>query len=171
MSSLTDEPGGRFRQTRTICSAQALGTLIMGGIVLAAHRTGFRPARPLDAELLKTIYVVFVVVSATGFLGSIALRRLLLGDRFRTTREDAQAAAELHFMRTSVVSTALGEVGAVLGLVYFFLGGTQSDAILLVAIGFIGTANAVPRRWAYDDFVRGDGAPENDPAARSQSPT
>ena len=138
----------------------------MAGIILVGHWTGFCPARPLDAELLKTIYIVFIGAGATAFIGSIAVRRFLLGDRFRIDHKSVWPTAGLHFMRTSIICGALAESSAIMGLVYFFLGGTFSDAILLAAIGLIGVANALPRRWAYDDFISGEGRTEDDPAAQ-----
>jgi len=161
-----DTSGDRFGQIRVICGAHIAGALIMAGIIVFADRTGSRPVRSPDAEFLGTAYILLIVLAAAAFLGSIALRRFLLGDRFRSVYSGARPAAGLHFMRASVVCSALAETGAVLGLVYFFVGGTFGDAILLVAIGIIGVANAVPRRWAYDDFVAGDGASGDDPAAQ-----
>ena len=158
--------GDRVGQTRIICGALIAGTVNLAGIIVLMDRTGSRPVRSPDAESLRTVYVFLVVVAAAGFLGSIALRRFLLGDRFRSAYRGDRLAAGLHFMRASVVCSALTESGAALGLVYSFLGGTFGDAILLVAIGFIGVANAVPRRWAYDDFVSGDGASGEDPTAQ-----
>ncbi|HEU4386849.1 MAG TPA: hypothetical protein VFV34_03565 [Blastocatellia bacterium] len=105
-----------------------------------------------DVEGLRKIVYPAAVLLA---IGSIVIRRTLLGwprlERLGTTR--GSAAVARHLLNVSLISAALGELTALLGLLLAILGGELIDFLRLGGVGLVVVALNYPRRRAWERTI------------------
>ena len=105
-----------------------------------------------DVETLRKIIYPAAVLLA---VGSIVIRRALLGwprlERLGSAR--GSAAVARHLLNVSLISAALGEMTALLGLLLAILGGELIDFLRLGGVGLVVVALNYPRRRAWERTI------------------
>jgi F0F1-type ATP synthase membrane subunit c/vacuolar-type H+-ATPase subunit K len=145
-------PGGletAYRNAAIICGAMAASTLFYAGVVAVisifqAPFEGF--AGQSQAPTLR-IALWTVAVLETGLIGVV--RRALL------TRARAEAAATQpgRLVTTAVITAALAETPAILGLVLFMVFGLRADFYALLALSLALQAVYFPRLDGWREWA------------------
>ena len=145
-----------YRSAVITCGAMAASSLLYIAVVALisvwqAPFEGFAGESrggPLDPSGLRvTLWTVAAV--ETGLIG-IARRTLLA--RARAGAASAQAS---QWLRTAVVTSALAEVPAILGLALFMLSGLRGDFYALLALSIALQALYFPRRDGWREWAAG----------------
>jgi len=139
----TDSVGveAAYRNAAIICGVMAASTVLYA-LVVAVFRVfqapfeGFAPGA--QSSILRSALWTMALVEA-GLIG--LLRRAL---RARSRSESAAAQAR-RLITTAVVTAALAEVPAILGLVLFMLWGLSGDFYALFALSLVLQAIYFPR--------------------------
>ena len=144
-----------YRNAAITCGAMAASTLLyaVAAAVVSISQAPFEgfagPAQP--AGLRLALWTIAVVVAAV--IGIV--RKALLG---RSPSGD-QAAQARRLVSTSIVTAALAEVPAVLGLVLFMLSAMRTDFYALFVLSLVLQAVYFPRlegwrQWATEPALR-----------------
>jgi hypothetical protein len=153
------ESQDRGMPNKTAVAAYRTGSMIVAALAFSIGiyfaigllLTGQRPG-DVDADSLrKIVYPVAVVLAAA----SILLRRFLLGwPRIEALgASHGSAGVARHLLNATLVSAALGELVAVLGLVMAILGGDFMDMVRLGGIGLVLIVFSYPRKRAWNRTI------------------
>jgi len=138
-----------YRIAAIICGAMAASTVLYALVVAVisvfqAPFEGFAPgAQP---SILRTALWTLAIVEA-GLIGLV--RRALLA----RSRAEGAAAQARRLITTAVVTAALAEVPAILGLVLFMLSGLRGDFYALLALSLALQAVYFPRLDGWREWV------------------
>jgi F0F1-type ATP synthase membrane subunit c/vacuolar-type H+-ATPase subunit K len=140
-----------YRIAAIICGAMAASTVLYALVVAVisvsqAPFEGFAPST--QPSILRTTLWTLALVEA----GLIGLARRALVAR---SRSEGAAAQGRRLITTAVVTAALAEVPAILGLVLFMLAGLRGDFYALLALSLALQAVYFPRldgwrQWAAE---------------------
>jgi len=138
-----------YRNAAIICGAMAASTLFYAGVVAVisisqAPFEGF--AGQSQASTLRIVLWTVAVLEA-GLIGVV--RRALLTH----ARTESAATQAGRLITTSVITAALAETPAVLGLVLFMLFGLRADFYALLAISLALQAVYFPRLEGWREWV------------------
>jgi hypothetical protein len=132
--------------------APAPALYVLAGAALLQRKTAL-PAPDLSGTAKDALFFGFIAAgSACVLVAAFAARRL----RRRAPGASLSAAAQ-HFVQTHVVTLALAEAPAALGLAYFLLTRDLARMIVLAAYGSLALFFFLPRRATLDALVRRDG--------------
>jgi hypothetical protein len=97
----------------------------------------------------------FLIAALALSFASIGLRRVMLG---RTRLESVAASRGLngvigYIFNMTIISSAIGETIGILALTVSFLGGQQTDVLILGAIGLMIVLSNYPRRAAWTNTL------------------
>jgi hypothetical protein len=111
-------------------------------IVLIGASIGF--------AIMSLLLVIFLVLGAACVAASVGLRRRAVAK----VRGSGDLPAALMSLKTGIiVSCALAEVPATLGLVYIFLGGSMMWMPAFFGSAFLTLAAAVPRPAQWEEWL------------------
>lgn len=138
-----------YRIAAIICGAMAASTVLYALVVVAISVTqapfeGFAPR--FQPSILRTALWTMAVIDA-GMVGLV--RRVLLA---RSRSEDTAAQAR-RLVSAAVVTAALAEMPAILGLVLFMLSGLGGDFYALLALSLALQALYFPRLGGWRDWA------------------
>jgi hypothetical protein len=138
-----------YRAATMIVAALAfsIGLYLAVGFLLTSGRSA---GADIDS-LRKIIYPAAVLLA----VGSIVIRRALLGwPRLeKIGSERGSAAVARHLLNVSLISAALGEMTAVLGLILAIVGGQLIDFLRLGGVGLVVVILNYPRRRAWERTI------------------
>lgn len=138
-----------YRNAAIICGAMAVSTVLYALVVAVisvfqAPFEGFAPgAQP---SILRSALWTMALAEA-GLIGLV--RRVLLA----RSRSEGAAAQARRLITTAVVTAALAEVPAILGLVLFMLWGLSGDFYALFALSLALGAIFFPRLDGWREFA------------------
>ena len=146
-----------YRLAVIIGLAMGLGVCMYLLIVqLLSTTPGFSRETPTFpwAEMLK--YIFLGIALAEFFLINIIRRFMLRSRQGRDVRERPFSTATVRLLTTSIITFAICESVAILGLVLFFLTREASDYYLLMAISLICFAVYFPRYGQWKAWVEAE---------------
>lgn len=136
------------RQALMIVTSLAMSVVVYTviGLVLA------RQAAVEEPSDLRAMFLITALVLS---FGAITVRRVLLG---RTRLEFVAERRGLngligHIFNITIISSAIGEAIGILALVASFLGGQQTEVLILGAIGLMIVLSNYPKRTAWTNTV------------------
>lgn len=138
-----------YRNAAIICGAMAASTVLYALVVAVisvsqAPFEGFAPSA--QPSILRTALWTMALVEAA-LIGLV--RRALLA----RSRSEGAAAQARRLITTAVVTAALAEVPAILGLVLFMLSGLRGDFYALLALSLALQAAYFPRLDGWREWV------------------
>lgn len=138
-----------YRIAVIICGAMAASTVLYALVVAVisvsqAPFEGFAPSA--QPSILRTTLWMMALVEA-GVIGLV--RRALLA----RSRVEGAAAQARRLITTAVVTAALAEVPAILGLVLFMLSGLSGDFYALLALSLALQAAYFPRLDGWREWA------------------
>ena len=138
-----------YRIAAIICGAMAASTALYALVVAVisifqAPFEGFAPST--QPSILRTALWAIALVEA-GLIGLV--RRALLA----RSRSEGAAAQARRLVTTAVVTAALAEVPAILGLVLFMLSGLRGDFYALLALSLALQAVYFPRLDGWREWA------------------
>ena len=138
-----------YRTAAIVCGAMAASTVLYALVVAVISVTqapfeGFAPgAQP---SILRTALWTLAIIEA-GLIGLV--RRALLA----RSRSEGAAGQARRLITTAVVTAALAEVPAILGLVLFMLSGLGGDFYALLALSLALQAVYFPRLDGWREWA------------------
>lgn len=137
----------RVASILVVAIASSLALYAMIALALAA---GAKPQSDMG-QLRVALYLAALILA----LGSIAVRRIMLGaDRLDAmARRHGASSLARHFLNVTIISAAMGEAVALIGLVASLLGGGAADFFRLGAVGLAMILISYPRRSAWEQTI------------------
>lgn len=140
-----------YRRMRLVAGAQAFTLVLYALVVEFLVRSGFNPA-PLIADP-GMVRAVLLLIAVALFFGSGRLRDHMLQPRFDALEQALVPGERLRRMMTaSVVAFALCDLVAILGLVFFFVGGSRFDFYLFLLLAAIFMALRFPGAVQWQEW-------------------
>jgi hypothetical protein len=146
-----DKAMAGYRRLRLVAGAQAFTLVLYALIVEFLARSGFSPA-PLipDPGLMRA---ALLLVAVALFFGSGRLRDHMLQPRFDALEQALVPGERLRRMMTAcVVAFALCDGVAILGLVFFFVGGGRFDFYLFLLLAAVFMALRFPGAQQWQEW-------------------
>jgi len=128
--------------------ASLLIALLAVELIFAGGRGTAVILRPETAVSLR--YILYGAAVA-----AVVLLRALRGVILRKRPGEDEAALGRKLLQASILTTALGEVPAVLGMVLFFLMGLKRDFYILAAVSLVLMFMFFPRLGQWRDWTAG----------------
>jgi hypothetical protein len=141
----------KAHKTSSLVGAAALGSLFFYAVCVEAVRALFKPFLGFvrvehTLSLRYTFYgAAIILVILNRVLNSFLLRKSAKGD--------IKAAVQT-LSRAALISMALGEAPAVLGLVLFLLGGFSTDFFMLLIVSLFLEFIYFPQLRSWEDFIK-----------------
>jgi len=138
-----------YRDATIICGAMAASTVLYALVVavISVYQAPFEGFAPgAQASILRSALWAMALVEA-GLIGLV--RRALLA----RSRAEGAAAQARRLITTAVVTAALAEVPAILGLVLFMLSGLRGDFYALLALSLALQAVYFPRLDGWREWA------------------
>jgi F0F1-type ATP synthase membrane subunit c/vacuolar-type H+-ATPase subunit K len=142
-----------YRVIVLIGASIGFAIIVLAGMAATFSRvnSGVTPA-----STLSLLLVIFLVLGAGCVVASVGLRRRAVAK----VRGSGNLPAALMTLRTGIiVSCAIAEVPATLGLVYIFLGGSMMWMPAFFGGALLALAAAVPRPAQWDEWLASVSAP------------
>ena len=145
-------PGGleaAYRNAAIICGAMAASTLFYAGVVeiISVFQAPFEGFAGQSGESSLRVAIWTLAVLEAGVIGIV--RRALLA-RARTEAAATQAG---RLVTTAVITAALAEAPAILGLVLFMLFGLRADFYALLTLSLALQAVYFPRLDGWREWA------------------
>jgi hypothetical protein len=123
-------------------------TLVFFAIVVEVLKRTLPPPAPIAG--LDTLRIVLFALAGVAIFTATVLKGVML------RRVAATGEARIAQLRTTaVLSAAFAELPAVLGLVLFVVGRRTGDFYILLAVALYMLVRHLPRREAWENYVRG----------------
>jgi hypothetical protein len=131
----------RFRRIAIVCGAQALGLLILNGVLTVLYVSGNLPAAPLSSRISLTLFAIgiLLLVAAPGAQGAIFKR--LGAEGFSDSGAWITA-----YSTATLVAFALREAAGLIGFVLAVITGSPWWSWGLGGAALLAMALARPRR-------------------------
>jgi len=139
-------------RTSSLIGAAIIASLFLYAVVVEVGRAWLKPflgfARVENALVLRYAFyaAAIVMVISSRILNSLILRKSSLADAKAVIRKLSLAA---------IVSMALGEGPAVMGLALFLLGGFSRDFYMLLIVSLFLEFMYFPRLRNWQDYLKG----------------
>jgi F0F1-type ATP synthase membrane subunit c/vacuolar-type H+-ATPase subunit K len=144
----------KAHQMAFILNAAIIGTLIIYAIVVEIIRRKFAPFMGFgglsDITLIRYLFYGIVVVN-------IFVIRILRNMMLRKSFSDDTQILIRKLLRSAVITAALCEVPALLGLLLFLLAGSIRDFYQLAGLSFILVFLHFPRYGNWEDWTKNAG--------------
>jgi len=138
-----------YRNAAIVCGAMAASTVLYALVVevISVYQAPFEGFAPgAQPSILRSALWTMALVEA-GLIGLV--RRALLA----RSRAEGAAAQARRLITTAVVTAALAEVPAILGLVLFMLSGLRGDFYALLALSLALQAVYFPRLDGWREWA------------------
>jgi hypothetical protein len=134
----------------TIVVLAIASSIALYALIAFAVAAGARPQKDIN-QLRIALYLIALILA----MGSIVVRRMLLGADKLDAIVRRQGAANLarHFLNVTIISAALGEAVALIGLMATMLSGEAIDFFRLGAVGLAMVLISYPRRSAWEQTI------------------
>ncbi len=141
----------KAHKTSSLVGAAALGSLFLYAVCVEVVRALFKPflgfARVEHALSLRyTFYAAAIILVILNRVSNSFLLR-------KSAKSDVKAAVQT-LSRAALISMALSEAPAVLGLVLFLLGGFSTDFYMLLIVSLFLEFMYFPRLRSWEDFIK-----------------
>jgi F0F1-type ATP synthase membrane subunit c/vacuolar-type H+-ATPase subunit K len=125
-------------------------SIALYAMIALAVAVGAKPQRDIN-QLRAALYLVALILA----IGSIAVRRILLGaDRLDSmVRRQGAVSLASHFLKVTLISAAMGEAVALIGLTVSIVSGEAADFFRLGAVGLAMALISYPRRSAWEQAI------------------
>jgi len=136
------------RQALMIVSSLAMSVVVYAviGLVLA---------RQSGVEEPSDLRSMFLITALALSFAAIAVRRVLLSHTRLESVAERRGLSGLigHIFNITIISSAIGEAIGILALVASFVGGQQTEVLILGAIGLMIVLSNYPRRSAWASTI------------------
>jgi len=173
MNEKSNELKSAYRISLVIGLAMLASVAVYAVIVELMKRQGGFTSQPPPEETVSLLRYIFLGVAGMDLILILVLKRLMLGRKISESPPAAppsKAAAPfpgvyqmkgfnypapiLALLTSSLISYALCEAPAILGLVLFFIGRKPSDFYLFLALSLVLFAVFFPRFSQWEDFIK-----------------
>jgi len=124
----------KYFKTAVILSGSMIGSLLIYLVVVEIIQASLKPFTGLitldDPQFLRYIFYFIAALQ-------IIVIRLLRGVLLKAGKSDSEEKPVLRIFRVTILTLALAEIPALLGLVLFLLAGMNKDFYILLLVSFV----------------------------------